>query len=193
MNKLLVSIPYITLSLLLSGCCLLSVPPLPEAPCSIETLLVPKDVVPMAELSDGFRDGFYETGTRSSYDPPSKIGIEKIGTSFSSEDSGGLVHDIYRFSTQKEAQDEIEQIIKYEFEDKNEVHWFTPSINPQINADKYKLACFDLRVKGVRCRLVTQYKVYFSDLDIDLIVLNYDDLKSIIEDLDYRMVSCLKP
>ncbi len=186
MKKIFVSILCaILLLLLLSGCFLLSRPSLPEAPCSISTLLVPDDVVP--------RDVFYETGSRSAKDPPARVGIEKIGTSFSSEDAGSLVHDIYRFSTEQEAQDEIELIITYEFKNKNEVQWFSPPINPQINADKYKLACMELSAKGVRCRLVAQYKVYLSDLTVDLIALNYDDLKSIIEDLDNRMVACIRP
>jgi hypothetical protein len=186
MKKLFISILCTPLFILLfSGCCVLSRPSLPEAPCAIETLLVPDNVLP--------EDVFYETGTRSAYDPPSRIGIEKIGTLFASDDSGGLIHHIYRFRAEEEAREELESVITYEFKNKNEVQWFSPPIAPQINADKYKLACMELSRKGFRCRLVTQYKVYFSDLIVDLITLDYDDLKSIIEDLDNRMVSCVKP
>lgn len=183
MNKLFVSILTAVLFILLSGCLVKSSQSSPEAPCSIETLLISDTFLP--------KDIFYETGSRSSYDPPAKIGVEKIGTSFSSESMGGLIHDIYRFNTENEAQNEVEQIITYEFE--NDAQWFSPPITPQISADEYKFSCTQLSAQGVRCRLVAQYRVYVSDLNVDLIAINYSDLESIIEHLDNRLVSCIKP
>jgi len=184
MKKTLALILF-SIPILLSSCLSKGNPNTTRPPCSIDTLLISEDFLP-----EGI---FYETGTRSAYDPPAKVGIEKTGTSFSSENSGGLIHHVYRFSTEKEAQTEIEQIISYAFEDTNNIDWFTPPINLHINADEYKLGCMQLPyANGVRCRLVTRYKVYVSDIDIDLIEFNYEDLSSIVGELNERMVSCFE-
>lgn len=185
MKRLLVSILWAIPFIFLSGCLVKNNQLPPEGPCLIQTLLISDTVLPIGI--------FYESGSRSEYDPPAKIGIEKIGTSFSSEDAGGIIHNIYRFNTDKEAQDEIEQIIRYEFENTINTEWFFPPIAPSITADKFELACMQFPQNGARCRLVAKYRVYVSDLFVDLIVLNYDDLKSIIEHLDNSMVACMKP
>lgn len=153
-----------------------------EGPCIIDTLLISDSLLPS--------DRFYETGSRSSYDPPAKIGIEKIGTAFSSENAGGIVHNVYRFNTEKEAQDEIEQIIKFEFVNTSDIEWFSAPITPNISADNAKLACTALSQNGVRCRFVAQYRVYVSDLFVDLIAFNYEDLRLIIEQLNKNMMAC---
>ena len=158
--------------------------PIPEGPCLIQTLLISDTILPAGV--------FYETGSRSEYDPPAKIGIEKIGTSFSSEDAGGIIHNIYRFNSDTEAQDEIEQIVKYEFENTSNTEWFSPPIALDINADKFGLACRQLSQHGVRCRFAAKYKVYISDFLVNLMALHYDDLKSIIEHLDNSMLSCIR-
>lgn len=183
MKKLLVLILFSTF-VLLSGCLVKNNQEATKPPCPIDTLLISKNSLP--------EEVFYETGSRSAYDPPAEIGIEKIGTSFSSESSGGLIHNIYRFSIEQEAQNEIEQIIMYEFQNENNADWFSPPIVLHINADDYKLECQQLSARGVRCRLVTRYKVYVSNLYIDLIDLNYEDLMLILGELDNRMAFCFK-
>lgn len=152
-----------------------------NAPCAIDSLLIPSNLVPS--------NVFYETGTRTDYDAPAKVGIERIGTSYSSASSGGLIHQIYRFSTAMDASDEFNTLITYDFLDNDEQNWFLPPIATNITASKYKLACERIS-DSIYCRLVAQYDIYISDLQINLIDLNYDDLENIILELDMRMVSC---
>jgi hypothetical protein len=82
----------------------------PEGPCPIDTLLIDKTSLPETI--------FYETGSRSAEDAPSKVGIEKIGTSFASFDKGGVEQYIYRFISNSDAKQEYEDVAKYYFEKK---------------------------------------------------------------------------
>jgi hypothetical protein len=139
---------------ILLGCSITFSPP-PEDPCVIETLLIDKASLP--------ENIFYETGGRSRDDAPVRVGIERIGTSFASFDKGGVVHSIYRFITEVEAQQEYENVATYYFiKEKDRTEWKTPEelSDLKLSADAYKVACstiFNVEPNVQVCQFVAQY------------------------------------
>jgi hypothetical protein len=75
---------FLVLGLTTQACGITFFPtPIPEGPCSIDTLLIEESILP-----EGV---FTETGSRSIKDAPARVGIERTGTSFSSPDRGELI------------------------------------------------------------------------------------------------------
>ena len=169
------------LTIILSGCF-----PLPEGACSIDTLLISETALP--------KGIFEETGSRSADSAPARVGIEKIGTSFSSFDQGGLVHDVYRFRGIDEANSEFEDVAHYYFVPrKSETDWLIPAdlVPLPIQADKYKVACTTIKEKNVEiCQYVAQYGKYVTYLNVNMIALDHTDLLFIVQDIDHRFLNC---
>ena len=161
--------------------------PLPQGPCPIDTLLIDETALPIGELK--------ETGGRSADDAPARVGIEKIGTSFSSFDQGGLVYAVYRFWNADGAKEEFEHVaLSYFMSREDETDWTTPIdlMSLPIQAGIYKIACTTIKGKEVEvCQFVAQYDVYAPYLSADMIALDHNDLLFIIKDIDRRFVSCL--
>lgn len=180
---------YLWLLIGLSMGCGISSPPPRKGPCPIDTLLVEKTFLP--------QDIFHETGGRSSDDAPARVGVEKIGTTFSSYDKGGLVHHVYRFEKDTEAFQEYQKVSEYSFaKKKNITEWGEPYDlkDLEIDADAYKFACakiLDVEPIAEECKFVAQYGPYETDLTVDMIVLDYNDLSEIINEIDNRMSLCL--
>jgi hypothetical protein len=174
------------ITIILSGCCYSS-SSRPEGPCPIDTLLIESSALPA--------DVFYETGERSLEDAPAKIGVEKIGTSFSSFDKGGVIHHVYRLITPDRAREEFEIDARNVYIPREgETEWITPPDleNLMLVADRYRLAC--TREKGIDyeiCQFIAQYGPYFTNLHVDLGALTHDDLARIIMDIDKKMSQCL--
>jgi hypothetical protein len=173
---------------LILGCSITFSPP-PKGPCPIETLLIDKTSLP--------EKIYYETGSRSTDDAPARVGIERVGTSFASFDKGGVVHDVYRFINEVEAQQEYENVATYYFiNEKDRTEWQPPEelSDLKLNADAYKVACstiLDVEPNVQVCQFVAQYGPYVTYLNVDMIALNHDDLANLVSDLDHKINLCL--
>jgi len=166
----------------LSGCIrCFKVPP---GPCPIDNLLLSQSDLPTTI--------FTETGSRSATGAPARVGIEKIGTSFSSATQGGLNQAIYRFLDLDDAQREILEIIQYEFNTQTSAEWSDLTLGISLHANLYKAACKVVRSKFLFCRYVAQYDIYLMDFDADLIALNLKDFIGMIQLIDQKAVRCLE-
>ena len=188
-------ITSIALIIILSGCI-----PVPEGPCQIDTLLISEAALP--------KDVLEETGSRSVDSAPASVGIEKIGTSFSSVNQGGLVQDVYRFWDAEGAKDEFEDVAQYYFIPReHETEWTTPTdlASLLLQADRYKIACTTIPVRANRyeigntatkardieiCQFVAHYDVYVIYMHVNRIALDHNDLLFLIQDIDHRFSSC---
>lgn len=161
-------------------------PVIHPAPCPIQELLL--------EESDLPDDTWQEIGSPSEKDAPVRMGIEKIGTMI----SGPLdftLQQVYRFESDRRAKrayrDEIES-------------WFTPSehetkymiptemSNLDVNADQYRVGCYDLKSGGSeQCQYVAQKGPYIIRFIAGMRALTYEDFLVLINDLDQRAISCL--
>lgn len=181
MTSKIISISIILL--VLSGCYSSSPPP----PCPIDTLLIDGSILPPGIFS--------ETGGRSSEDAPGRVGIEKIGTSFSSPRQGGLGQDVYRFWDVEEAGKEYKGFLSWFDPQRAETTAMTPNDlkDLPIHPDQYRIGCSKSVETGVEiCRFVAQYDVYDTFLSAILVALNHNDFSKIIQNIDSRMVQCRK-
>ena len=165
---------------LLIGCL---APPTEDA-CHINTLLLYSSSFPA--------DMWEEIGSRDLQGAPSKLGIERAGTSFSTPTQGVAVHIIYKFSTIAEANEKYPQL---------ESSWFnlTPegSIllspielqNLNLNSDNHKLDCSMKAIE--RCQFVAQYGNYIVEFKTDMPALTYSDLIHLLNEIDLNMLKCI--
>jgi hypothetical protein len=159
----------------------------PEPPCPIEGLLLEEHL---------FRgEEWEETGLRSSRGAPSSLGIERIGTTFSTPTQGGAIHHIYRFWDSREAGQGYEELTNTWFSPvEGYTEWATPSdlANLSMNADQFLLACH-IRIKNnvERCQYTAQYESYVVEFRADMLALDYDDFIELVNEIDQRTTSCL--
>lgn len=163
----------------LEGC--ISCREIPSGPCSMESLLLNRDDLPVAV--------FTETGTRSANGAPARIGIERIGTSFSSTNQGGLNQSVYRFLDSEDAKKEILGIIEYEFSGWET--WEEIPLGVDIRADLYKIGCTKTAKEHLLCRYVAQYDVYLIDFDASLVILDFSSFVSVVQRIDEKASLCL--
>ena len=196
MKRLLIHVKHervisgcLLLLLILSSGCGITFSPLPKGPCPIDTLLIDNISLPGAI--------FHETGSRSANSAPAKVGIEKIGTSFSSYDKGGVVQYVYRFSNARDAQKEYDEVSKYYFsKQKNSTTWESPGDlnNLKLHADSFKIACstlMDVDPNVEVCQFTAQYGTYETYLSVDMIALDHNDLLRLVGEIDRKMSLCL--
>jgi len=180
MNKLKVSLKILLfISFLLTGC---SVEP-EESACILGNLLIENSAFP--------NDTWEETGSRGIEDAPSRVGIDKAGTSFSTKHNGGSVQHIYRFSNEEDAYSNFE-VLKHD--------WITlvtkgndlviPDELSGINlaADKYLLGCTYNEIET--CLFVALYDKNVVEFMVDMPSLAYEDLVNILIEINIRMQAC---
>ena len=171
-----------------SGCCgvLICRPP-PAAPCEIETLLVDESIFP---------EGWKEQGPPRSKEATASLGVEKIGTGFSTRTRGVAIQDVYRAYDTRAAVTGYKDLMSFFSVREDETEWVLPielTYRSQV-ADQFRLGCSTHRPSGVqRCQFIGQYGVYLvkfhTYMSSDL--MTYEHLEHILQDIDQRMAECL--
>lgn len=181
-TKRLVSISFLLLTFFTTGCS--SKPE--ETACQIDTLLVDVSAFPS--------NIWEETGSRDTGGAPSRLGIERAGTSFSTATQGGAVNVIYHFYIVDEAGKNYQQLQLDWFNLAPEGSvWIAPAELDSItlNADEFRLDC---SIKTIEtCRLVARYETYIIEFKADMPVLTYSDLIRLLQAIDQKMMGCLNP
>jgi hypothetical protein len=184
-------IPVFLLALGLSSCngmyIKFSTPDVPPAPCPIQDLLL--------AVSDFPGDDWEETGSRSERGAPVRMGIERIGTAFSTTNNSAL-QDVYRIGYEREASRAYKDSVE---------SWFTPAeretewVIPQkmeklsVNTDQYRVGCNDLKLGGFEhCQYIAQYGPYVIRFYAGIHVLSYEDFTLLVSEIDQRATICLR-
>jgi hypothetical protein len=179
----------ITVLILMSGCSytVFSFRPSPDPPCPIESLLL--DV----SLFSG--EGWEETGSRTERGAPSRLGIERIGTSFSTPTKGGANQDIYRFWDSQGARKGYKELVNSWFSPQaGYSEWATPPdlVNLSTGANQAQLACSVYLSGQVEwCQYIAQYQSYVIKLSTDMLALSHEDFIELVREIDQRATSCL--
>ena len=155
-----------------------------ESTCEAGNLLL--------DVSDFPGDTWKETGSRDTSGAPSRIGIERAGTSFSTQTQGGAVQIIYRFATIEEAEENYteSQSDWFNLAPKESV-WINPNElkDVHIEANKYKMDCSEYVIQT--CRFVGLYRTDVVEFKVDIPSLTYGDLIHLLQEIDSKMTSCL--
>lgn len=156
-TKRLVSISFLLLTFFATGC---SLKP-EETACQIDRLLIDVSTFP--------GNIWEETGSRDTQGAPSRLGIERAGTSFSTTTQGGANNDIYHFYTVDEAGKNYDQLQLdwFNLAPEDSV-WIAPVELESItlNADESRLGCSIRTIET--CRLVARYETYIVELKVDM-------------------------
>lgn len=183
--------PLFMMTLLLgaSGCCsvVTCVPP-PDAPCSIETLLVDEAAFPK---------GWEQQGVPDSRGAPASFGVERIGIGFSTLTRGVAVQHVYRAFNTHTAVAGYHSFMSYFSVREEETEWILPTelVHSSQVADQYRLGCSTHRTSGIQlCQFVGQYGPYLvrfhTYMSSDM--MTYKQFEHILQDIDRRMANCLK-
>jgi hypothetical protein len=158
------------------------------AACPIEQLLL--------DLSSFPSQGWEETGSRSARGAPSQVGIKRIGTSFSTQTQGGVTHEVYRFVDVQSAKLSYKSMSADWFViDEDETEWLIPEEVQDVvlHADEIELACnIHLPSSIEYCRFIGRYDTYVIQLGADMIAISYHDLIRFLNEVDGKLVKCLR-
>jgi hypothetical protein len=153
--------------------------------CSIEDLLI--------TVSDLPGDQWYESGSRSYRDAPSRLGIERIGTGFTT-DTGGASENVYRFKNATAANEGyFELSSKWERLVSDGTYWYTLDLPSDITieADNYRLECSVTGANKVRkCWFIAQYDTTVIEFKSYMIGIDDNDFFNIIKNIDSKAINC---
>ena len=137
-----------------------------------------------------------EIGSRDKRGAPSPLGLERAGTSFSTQTQGVAVQDFYRFATVDEAEKNYQQLQSDWFNLAPEGSiWISSNElnnelkNIQLGADTYRLGCSRNIIET--CRIVALYQTYVVEFKVDMPSLSYGDLLLLFQEIDQKMMSCV--
>jgi hypothetical protein len=135
-----------------------------------------------------------ETGSRSEKAAPDRMGIERIGTSFSGP-IGGVFQEVYRFESERQASRAYADSAESWFTPAEyETEWVTPEEldNLAVNADRYRAGC-NYRKLGdfEHCQYVAQYRSYVIMFFAGMRALSYENFIELVKEVDHRATSCL--
>lgn len=170
------------------GCCgaiVWKTPPAP--PCDIETLIVQEGLFP---------EGWQRLGEPRAEDAPSLLGVEKIGTAFSTPARGGAIQDVYRTFDTRAAVSGYEKLLSHFSVRSEETEWTLPEALDYhgSTADQFRLGCSTWLPTNVEsCQFLGQYGVYLVRFHTLMSpdMMTYEDLEHILQDIDRRMAECL--
>jgi hypothetical protein len=193
-HKMIKNILLITVVILASGLyagcsfTVISFRALPDPPCPIESLLLDVSLFP--------GEGWEETGSRTERGAPSRLGIERIGTSFSTPTKGGANQDVYRFWDAREARKGYRELVNSWFSPQaGYSEWATPPdlANLLTHANQDQLAC-SVYVSGQVewCQYIAQYQPYVIKLSADMLAISHEDFIELVKEIDRRATSCLE-
>jgi hypothetical protein len=154
--------------------------------CPIEDLLIGTSDLP--------GDQWEEVGSRSYRDAPSKLGIDRIGTGFSTPFSGVVGEDIYRFRNEKDAEDGYNELANdwFHLEPKG-TSWNQLNLpdDISINTVEYRLECsVRPNQKGKTCWYIARYENTIIEFKADMLIIKNEDLFHIIELIDQKVMKC---
>lgn len=155
-----------------------------ETACTANNLLLEK-----ASFPD---DMWQETGSRDLRGAPSRIGIDRAGTSFSTQSQGGAVQHYYRFATETEARNHYRMLQSDWFNLSSEADILTlpkELDNIKLRADEYRLGCSMDVIET--CRVVALYRTYIVEFKADMPSLTYNNFTHLLEQIDQRMLDCI--
>jgi hypothetical protein len=180
MRKSLATLVAVLFVVLITGCS----PSPQKTACEANNLLLDISAFPT--------NVWKEIGSRDRRGAPSRLGIERAGTSFSTPTQGVAVQDFYRFSTIDEAEKNYAEL---------QTDWFNLApkgsilISPlelqnvQLGADTYRLGCTQHVIET--CRLVALYQTFVVEFKVDMPSLTYNDLVRLLQEIDRKMMSCI--
>ena len=157
-----------------------------EAPCSIETLL-------LEESDPPDQVQWYLASGPSADAAPSPVGIEKIGISFDVVPQGGIIQYVYRFVDSKKAHSTYSHWSRWS-PGQDETPFQIPSqlSDLRLAADAYQIGCNLTGPNQIeQCQYIAWYGPYVTELHAYMIGVNYQNYKSLIKDIDRRMITCL--
>ena len=159
----------------------------PDPPCPIDSLLL--------DVSFFTGEGWEETGSRTERGAPSRLGIERIGTSFSTPTKGGANQDIYRFWDSRGARKGYRELVNSWFSPQvGYSEWSTPPdlANLFTDANQYHIACSLYQSSQVEwCQYIAQYEPYVIKLSADMLALSHEDFTELVREIDRRATNCL--
>ena len=164
-----------------------STPDIPPAPCPIQELLLDVSAFPDYDWE--------ETGSRSERGAPVRMGVERIGTAYSTT-NGGALQDVYRIGYESEARKAYKDSTKSWFtpaEDRTE--WATPEKlnNLTVSADLYRAGCNNRKLGDLEeCQYVAQYGPYVIRFFAHMHALSYEDFIELVKEIDHQATSCLR-
>ena len=162
------------------------VPFIRKATCPIGNLLIDSANLP--------GDQWEEVGSRSYRDAPSKVGIDRIGTSFSTPTNGVVIEDIYRFRSVQDTQDGYNELAKDWFGLEPEGTTWTKleiSHDVSLNAKEYHLECSVRPNQKVRsCWYISRYENTVIQLKADMLIITDVDLFKIVGLVDQKVMKC---
>ena len=165
-----------------------STPVIHPAPCPIQELLLDVSVLP--------GNNWQETGSRSEGSAPVRMGIEKIGTSFSGP-TDSVLQGVYRFEGESQARSAYRELVESWFTtSEHDTKWATPDTlaNLVVNADRYRVGCNELQSGGLEhCQYVAQYGPYVIRLLLGTSALSYDDFIGLVNEVDQQATNCINP
>ena len=185
----------ILLLIFLGVCYILTCSKPPKGPCPIESLLLVAEDLPNGNWG--------ETGSRSIKGAPSRLGVERIGTSFINPEEGGVNHEVYRFASLTDAIEGYEELAgSWFYPNDNRSIWIIPAQleNLSINASQYRLGCSTYLPTGEEeCQWIALYGsiTLFLNYGIfqnaDVQNSRYENIAMIISKIDQKMTGCLQP
>jgi hypothetical protein len=177
-----INISWITILFIVS--CNLSFPI--GVSCPIEDLLIVSSNLPGNQWE--------EIGSRSYRDVPSKLGINRIGTSFSTPTYGIAIEDVFKFSNETEAKAGYIELAERWFGLEPEgTSWkkLNFPFDEMVNASEYRLECSVRPAHSNRtCWYIARYQNLVIEFKVDMLIVNDQDLFMILDVIDQNVQAC---
>jgi len=160
--------------------------PIMPPPCPIEELMIDISLFP-ADWS--------QNSLPSERNAPVRWGVDKLGVSFSTQEYGGAIHDVYRGRNLNDAKKGYLNLSESWFQlREDEGEWYIPSdFNYESTvADQYRFGCSIHKPSGFQtCQLSAQYNVYVTRFYTGMSpMMTYKDLEHILRAIDSKMAKC---
>lgn len=157
-----------------------------QTQCDLSTLLIEESSFPEGE--------WQELGSRTYRSSPHRIGIGRAGTSFIHLTIGSADHQVYHFRTEEDAEEGLLEELDYQISLLSEgfdCDSISYSMDIQTHVSETReFICIE--PPGVAQYIVVmRYGTYVVEFSADIVTLESDDIKNILQDIDERMTGCL--